>query len=31
VDQFGTGIVVKGPPDFNPDDVSRDIKVNESV
>jgi hypothetical protein len=31
VDQFSTGFVVKGSPDFNPDDVRRDIEVNECV
>jgi hypothetical protein len=31
VDQFGAGVIVKRPPDFNPDDVSGDIKVNECV
>jgi hypothetical protein len=31
VDQFSTGIVVKGPPDFDPDDVCRNIEIDESV
>lgn len=31
VDQVGAGTADKAPPDFNPDDVCRDIKINNCV